>query len=184
MATTITPEIEHLNQFLRDCYGIETTSDRPMWRVVFSDDQYEKRLTKYTDSGIELLVPEVRELPKYKQWIHGKWILENLVVVPEMNKAELAEAKTSYECLFVFENDKGDALPPRIDVCQLIINIVGTAKGERFNAAKYKEDPEAKAKELAEMEQYLHGNETDVTDALMFGTGVSVPSNYDKDTIH
>ncbi len=173
----ITPEIQRINDSLRDSYGIDTASNRPMWRVVFSDDQVEKRLCTHSPKGILLLQPEVQERPKY-QWIKHKWILENLVVVPDYQRKELAGLQTSYEHIFSFHDKDGNPLPPRYDVCQFVIHLIEIAKGTDPSIAKYHEDPEKAAKELKEMEEYLHGNETDVGDALMYGTGVSVPSNY------
>jgi hypothetical protein len=173
--------IESLNTRLRETYGVDTVTGQQMWRIVFSDDQYEKRKTNYTDAGILLLTPEIRELPKYKQWVQHKWVLENLVVIPEQNREELAGLKVGYELIWVFQDDFDNPLPPKWEVCQLVISMIETAKGQKFNGAKYTEDPQAAAKELAELEQYLHGNETDVTDALKFGEGVVVPSNYTKE---
>jgi hypothetical protein len=170
---------ERINEQLINFYGIDTITGQAMWRIVWSDDQYEKRLTKYTDSGIELLIPEVRALPKYKQWVKSKWVLENLVVVPPQNVGELAGIKISYEPLYVFETEKGEAIFPSLDACQFIITLIYDAKGKKaFSTAKYTEDPEAGDKELKRLEQNLFGNETDVTDSLAYGEGVVVPSNY------
>ena len=174
-------DLEVINRALINRFGIDTNSTNPMYRVVFSDDQFEKRLTKFTDSGVELMIPEVRLLPKYKQWIKHKYVLENLVVIPEFQREELAGEKLSYEPLFVFENDKGEPLPPKVEVATFIIEQVLAAKANRNPVAKYTEDPEKAIKELEEMEEYLHGNETSVTDALAYGTGVVVPNSYKKD---
>jgi hypothetical protein len=175
----MSPEIEQINRSLMDSYGIDTESGLPMWRVVWSDDQREKRLTKYTPLGIELLHKEVFELPKY-QHVRHRWILENLVLVPEHQQAELCGIKKSYELLFTFEHQRtGEALPPRYDVCQFIIQNIETAKSGHFDAAKYQQDPEKSKKELDEMHDYLWGNETAISDHTQFGTGVFVPSNYE-----
>ncbi len=176
----MSPEVERINQSLKDSYGIDTASGLPMLRIVFSDEQREKLRTRYNDRGAEMLQEEVRELPKY-QWVKGKWILENLVVIPEFNRHEMADAKVSYEPLFIFEHQRsGNPLPPRYDVCQFIIHNVEVAKGGKFNTKKYTEDPEKAKKELAAMEEFLWGNETAITDATQFGTGVFVPSNYER----
>lgn len=177
--TPIPFEIEQMNLRLKDNYGIDTLTGLPMWRIVFSDDQYEKRLTHFTDAGIELLFAEVRELPKYKQWVHHKWVLENLVKVPPAAIRELAGAAISYELLFVFQDDKDRPLPPKYEVCEFVIHNVEMAKGKSFNIAKYQENPEKAAKDLAAMHEYLHGNETRIGDSLAYGEGVTVPSTYE-----
>lgn len=168
-----------INEQLRNLYGIDTISGDQMWRVVWSNDQYEKRLSKFTDSGIELLHPQIVEMPKYKQLNPDRWILENLVIVPERNREELAGLKISYEPIYVFETPRGERIFPSLDACQYIIGLIDVAKSNTFKGiAKYTEDPERADKELSKMEQELFGNETDVTDALAYGEGVSVPSNY------
>lgn len=129
--------ITQINKQLADLFGIDTASLRPMWRVVFSDDQYEKRLTEYSDKGVLLARPEVRLLPKYKQWIQGKYILEHLVAVPEMNQDVLAGLKTSYENLWTFEDKHGNYLPPKIEACKFIINTVHAAVHGTHNLKKY-----------------------------------------------
>ena len=174
----MSPEIERINQSLKDSYGIDTDSGLPMWRVVWSDDQLEKRLTKYTPAGIELIHEQVYELPKY-QHVRHRWILENLVLVPEHQRKELCGIKKSYELLFTFEHQgTGAALPPKYEVCQFVIQLVETAKSGQFDKARYQQDPDKAKKELEEMHDYLWGNETAISDHTQFGTGVFVPSNY------
>ena len=172
------PDVDRINESLKDSYGIETVSGLPMWRIVWSADQFEKRKSKFTPAGIELIQPQVFEFPKYPH-VKNKWILENLVLVPDFQQDELCGLKKSYECMFVFEHQRtGAMLPPRYDVSQFIIHTIEVAKGAKFNAAKYKQDPEKAKKELDEMHEYLWGNETAVSDHLQYGTGVAVPSNY------
>lgn len=173
----LSQSIETINKYLIDTFGLESSINKPMFRVVFSDDQYEKRLTDFIN-GIQLLRPEVRELPKYF-WIKGRYILERLVVVPEINMPELPTSKLSYECIWIFENQSGtEALPPRIDACKIIVDTMYAAMG-KSSLRKYideeanttKEGRDAKIKQLQEE---LFGNETPATDALAYGTGVSL----------
>ena len=180
----MTPEIERINNSLRDRYGIDTVTGQAMWRVVFSDDQTEKRMMTHSDGGILLLQPEAREVKKYR-WIKHKWGLEHLVLVPVVQQYELCGIKQSYEWMFTFDDKDGNPLPPKYEVCQYVINLIEMARDNaQPNVAKYIEDPEAAKKELAEIEEYLHGNETEVADHLMFGSGVAVPSNYENDKVH
>jgi len=74
--------IESINEKLLEEYGTEF-GNASKFRIVFSEDQYEKRWTDRTDDGFELIHPEVRLLPKYKQYIRDKYILERLVPVGE-----------------------------------------------------------------------------------------------------
>lgn len=168
----INEPVEKINERLRDHFST-AWNGLPIWRVVWSEDQYEKRLTKYTDGGLELLHPEMRELPKYKQFIHNKFLLERYVMVPQINEDNLTE-KASYEPIYVFEDKHGNALPPKWQVCEYVIKmLMAVTKNERM--ADYKEaleKDEDKEARLAEIQDYLFGNETDTGDALAHGDGV------------
>jgi hypothetical protein len=177
--------IETINGVLVDAYGIDTITGQPIWRVVWSNDQYEKRLVDKTDSGIILIHPEVREVPKYP---HNKdrYILERLSLIPIENMKELPASKVSYEPIWTFMDNQGNYLPPKILAAQFVIDTVHAALGKK-SLAKYK-DPDAGLKtdeviqknlaRVQAIELELFGNETDVTDALAYGTGVVVPNSY------
>lgn len=180
----LTESIDSLNRQLVDLYGIDTITGKAMFRIVWSEDQYEKRLTKYTDEGLELLYPEVRELPKYKQWVKEKYVLERLVLVPEVNVGELPTQKMSYEPLWVFHDRNGDYLPPRLDASKLVIDSVYAALG-KSSLAKYKDEEatlEGKAKRILKYEEELFGNESNVGDALAHNQAVIVPRNFEKES--
>src|SRR6267142_3268324 len=100
-----------LNDRLKEYFGIDTSTGNVMWRIVWSEDQYELRMTDRTPEGLQLLHPEMQLLPKYKQWIREKYVLENLVIVPEVNADELA-TKLSYEPIWVFMTNEKEYLPP------------------------------------------------------------------------
>ena len=171
--------IEDINKKLLEEFGSELIcGNKPKFRVVFSEDQYEKRLTSFTDEGFELLIPEVRLLPKYKQWVREKYILERLV--PIIGETDLTE-KISYEPAWVFQDKYGNYLPPFYEGCKFVIESIFAAMGKAGTHIKYKdknETMEEKKIRIEKVEQELFGNETDVADALAYGSGVSVPSNY------
>lgn len=152
---------------------------RPRFRVVWANDQLERRWTSHTPEGWPLLYPEVKELPKY-QHCWERYVLEQLSIVPETDK-ELTE-KTSYEPLWVFEDRHNAYLPPRFEVCKIVIDQMYTNLGVRKPISK--EDSEESLlkirKELDRVEQLLYGNETPVGDALAYGWGVSNPSGETK----
>jgi hypothetical protein len=168
--------IEHINNLLLAEFGREPLADdKVRFRIVWSDDQFEKRWIAHTDDGFELLYPEVRELPKYRQYIQHRYILERLVPVGVMT--DLVE-KTSYEPMYTFQSSDGEYLVPRFDVCKFIIESVLSITGRRSGHAKYKDvslSPEYRRKAINEMEKYLFGNETSIGDALAYSFGVTVP---------
>lgn len=184
-------KIATINQFLRDTFGIDTDDSLPMFRVVWSEDQYEKRLTKYTDTGIELLQPEVRLLPKYKQFIQDSYILERRVLVPEQNQEELAGLKKSYEPLWVFRQDNGDPTPPTIYGCKFIIDTMYAALGKK-NLSKYKdpmdgltpaESYELNKQRLDKTHNELFGDESSLGGEThnASGSAIIMPENYSKE---
>lgn len=181
----LTETIEALNKRLKDYFGIDTASANPIYRIVFSDTEMELRETKYTKEGFELISPVVMELPKYKQWIHSKYILEKLVVVPSFHIDELAESKVSYEPLHVFQDKNGNYLPPKWDACKFIIDLIHAAQGQgsmaRYLPAEHEKNDLVGQKLRADkLEEELFGNETPVGDALAYGYGVSM-ANTKKD---
>lgn len=171
----LTESIESINRQLVDLFGIDTITGMPIWRVVWSDDQYEKRKVDCI-AGIQLLHPVVKELPKY-DWIRQRWILERLVLVPEINQDDLPASKLTYECMWKFEDKDGNPLPPAIWACKFVVDTIYAALG-KSGLAKYKDEeetPETKMERVKNLEQELFGNETSVGDALAHKHGVTVP---------
>lgn len=177
--------LEIINRRLGENYG-KYLDGKPLFRVVWSEDEIEKRLSNHNAFGIELLVPIVIEVPKYRQYIQNKWILERLVEVPIINKEEVLN-NLSYEPIWVFENGKGEALPYRWDVIAIVINQLYKASAESVGV-KYR-DPRADVKtpedfrqfqeeELKTLQDMLFGNETEVSDALTYKEGIVVPHSY------
>lgn len=173
--------VEAINSRLLEYYG-SAWNGWPIYRVVWSTDQTEKRLTSFTEAGLELLNPEVREMPKYRQWANDRYILEHLCTIGD--NPELSVEKISYEPLFVFQDKDGFPLPPMWNACKMVVDTVkaATGNGPSLRAKytdPYKDQPrEQVEKEITQLQEDLFGNETDVTDALAHGEGVVVPSNY------
>jgi len=171
--------VEEINKLLKDLYG--ETDSKPNFRLVWSEDQLEHRWTNFTDEGWQLVNPEVRQLPKYRQWVQEKHILERLTVVPAVKDNDLVEV-LSYEPLWVFENAQGPTVPS-IPVCKFIIENVLRAIETQGQRVKYK-DPNSNPAESLELQKAniekiykeLFANETEVGDALAVREGVTVPS--------
>jgi hypothetical protein len=188
-----TEKIESLNRQLIDLFGIDTITGQPIWRIVWSEEQYEWRYGTYddiTEYGLYLrTVTETRFVPKYRQWIQNKYVLERLVVIPESSSGDLPATKLSYEPIYPFQTNSGQYLPPRLDAAQFVIETVLSAMG-KSSLAKYA-DPvngltgedyvEMKNKELDILQEDLFGNETDTGDALAHGEAIIVPRNYKKE---
>lgn len=177
--------LKSLNERLIDYYGM-AWNGMPIYRIIWSDDQFEKRLTECDDKGVQLLFPEVRELPKYSHYIKSKYILERLVELNEQAQIEL-KVKINYEPLWVYTDKDNNALPPKWEVTQFVINTVNAAMG-KDNLAKYidpGDSPEMKQERISKIEEEMFGNETDVTDAMAYGSGVAgFHPMIEKDKVH
>jgi hypothetical protein len=171
--------IEDINKKLVDEFSRDISDGRPIYRVVWSDDQLEKRITTHDDNGNQLIHPEVRLLPKYKQYIRHRYVLERLT--PIIGETDLLE-KMSYEAIWTFQDRNGKYLPPWFDACRHIIENVIHNMAVRNYYAKYKDtmSKEQYLADLQKMEDELFGNETDVGDHLAYGSGIVVPGNVGK----
>ena len=168
--------IEQINSSLVREFGKEFNGE-PRFRVVFSEDQYEKRLTDFTDFGFKLLVPEVRVLPKY-HYIHQRYVLERLI--PVLGETDLV-TNISYEPAWVFQDSDGNYLPPRFDACRFVIETIYSQLNSDGMYTKYKDpldDAEIRKQRILDTEKELFGNETPVGDALAHKYGVVVPTAF------
>lgn len=174
--------IESINYKLEKEFG-RHDDGRPNFRVIFSEDEFEKRLTNYSDEGFELLQPEIRLLPKYRQYIRQKYILERLVPVNPDVDTDLV-TKTSYEPAWVFQDKNGKYLPPFFEGCKFVIESMMAAIGKANTHVKYKDKNETKEEleaRITKVQNELFGNETAVTDALAYDSGVSYAGLNAKD---
>lgn len=174
--------IADINRKLKDEFGLEEDG-RPKFRIVFSDDMYEKRITEYNDKGELLLTPEVRLLPKYKQWVHARYILERLV--PVVGETDLTE-KITYQPAWIFQDRHRNYLPPFFDACKFIIEGLYEAMGKRGGFAKYRDTEateEVRMQKVEDMIKLLFGNETPVGDALAYGSGVSLSTPVKQEKV-
>lgn len=174
--------IEFINSKLDRQYG-RAFNGQSNFRIVWSEDQFEKRWTKFTDDGLELLQAEVRFLPKYRQHIHEKYVLERYI--PIIGETDLT-VKVNYEPCWVFHNGKGEYIPPRYDMCTVIIDSILEAAGRKSGFKKYVDpttSPEYRKQQIEKMQEELFGNETETGDSLAYKEGVTVPSVSQIETV-
>lgn len=185
MPRDIPQEITDINRQLIEHFGVDTDSSAAMWRVVWSDDQYEQRLTNHTDEGFELLQPEVRMLPKYKQWIQHAWVLENLVIVPVQNMNELPSTAKSYEPIWPFLDPKTDKpIEPVFWACKFVIDTVNAAKG-KSSMAKYVDEEaknpiEQQELRINKLTEELFGSESMLMGRTVTGEAVGYTTSEEK----
>lgn len=196
----LTETIDSINNQLVDLFGIDTVTGLPIWRVVWSEDQFEKRFGTYDDYSSEGLyirtVTEVRVVPKYKQWLHDTYILERLVLVPDSDKEEMLEAKLSYEPIYPFLDKNNKPLPPKIQACKFIVDtiysvqavhkamITGSENADR-PLARYSDGLTAEnardeqEKRIKELENELFGDESSLMGTTIdCGSSIIVPHTF------
>ncbi len=133
-------KIETINRQLVDHFGVDTVTGLPMWRVVWSNDQKERRLVGNTSTGVELLFPEVREVPKY-QHARDRFILERLIGLDPISQMEYPEQKTYYNAMWTFSDRFGNYLPPYFEGCKFLIDTTYSKEG-KVNIGSIYNDPE------------------------------------------
>lgn len=181
----ITENVDRLNKRLRDVYGVDTVTGKEMWRVVWSNDQIEKRLDTWQDRTPEGIfireVYEAREVKKYP-YIVDRYILENLQGVPFTNDKEMLGLRMSYEPMWTFEDRNGNYLPPYFEGCQFIIDTIHQALGKKQAPIKHPDagkDREQILKEKADrlnnITDELFGDQSKLTE--VFGDTVIINSS-------
>ncbi len=98
----------------------------PLFRVVWSDDQREKRFGRFDDYYGKIYLRTftgLREVPKYP-WIRGKWVMEKWtpVTAEVLRDIPLATGGT-YEPLYVFEDGNQNPLPLNEEIVRHIIHV-------------------------------------------------------------
>ena len=180
--------LETINKRLFYSFG-RFEDGRPIWRVVWSDGQFEKRWVTHTPEGLELINPIVEEVPKYS-YIKHRYVLERLIPVlmnPALN--ELV-TKTSYEPVWTFEDKNGNALPPIWEAVFLLIRTVQTNLESAGHNAPYKlpeemgNTKEAQKFRADKLYAELFGDETTIGDSLALDTAVGFGERKRSDWTH
>ena len=178
-------EIDYINKQLVDNFGVDTATGKPIFRVVWADDQLEKRRVNTLDSGVELLFPEIREVKKYP-YMNGMYVLERLVLVPEVNEKDLPTQKQSYEPIWAFCTHEREPVQPTWPASKFIVDTLYAAMGKK-SLAKYKDEEkntteEGRQQRINDLQDELFGDESGLmgkTHASV-GEGIVVPSTYES----
>lgn len=176
--------LETLNDRLRDHFGIDTATGQVMFRIVWANDQWEKQLIDELDGGVKLLFPIQRDVKKYP-YLKDLYVLERLVIVPEVHKDELLGLKLSYEPIWAYRDVQNNPLPPVWGPTKFVIDTLLAALG-KHSLRKYVDDeknttPEGREQRINELQGELFGDETVTGDALRYKQGIVVPNSYEKE---
>lgn len=175
--------IETINTRLIDFFGTDGTTRQPIFRIVWANDETEKRLVGETENGVQLLIAEVREVKKYP-YLKDLYILEQLVEVPDVNVHELPTQKVSYEPLWAYCNDKREPRPPTWPATKMIIDIMFAAKGvtslRKYVDSELNTTEDGRQERISKIQEELFGDETETGDALRYKEGIVVPNSYNS----
>jgi hypothetical protein len=175
--------ITTLNQRLVEHYGIDSSTGQPLFRIVWANDELEKRLVESIE-GIVLLYPEVREVRKYP-YLKDLHVLERLVVIPDINAHELPTSKLSYEPLWAYRGTSHEPIPPLWPATKFIVDTLYATLGKKslrsYIDSEKNTTEEGRNQRITELQEELFGDETEIGDALRYKEGIVVPPNYKKE---
>jgi hypothetical protein len=165
--------IPFVNRQLEEIYGKDLTSELPIWRIVFSDDQLETRFGEFNHfvgNSLIRTTKEIAEVPKYP-FIKHRHVLERLVY---HTNPELMD-NPSYEPMYVFQDKHGNSLDVELWVCQARIQMLFSdpvKKTESDHQAEY--DAQMK-KEKAVCKDILANDRPYIPTMIELGEAVSLP---------
>jgi hypothetical protein len=175
--------IETLNMRLIDFFGTDASTARPMFRIVWANDETEKRLIETSEAGVDYLFPQVELVKKYP-YLKDLYILEQLVAVPDVNAEELPTSKVSYEPLWAYCNDKREPRPPTWPATKMVIDVMFAAKGvtslRKYVDSELNTTEDGRQERIKLIHEELFGDETETGDALRYKEGVVVPNSYES----
>lgn len=114
--------IKDINKYLKSCGS--NPYREPIFRVVWSDDQFENRKGTFEEyyKGIYLRTVIATEKRRKYSYISGRWIFEKWIPPERSYTEELPDTiNGSYECIYVFQDKNRKPLPLDLEVCQFIV---------------------------------------------------------------
>lgn len=150
--------VKEINKRLK-IYGSNDYGD-PNFRVVFTDDETERRKGTFTDYHNNIFVrtvSEIREVPKYP-WLKARFIIERWASGDKAYHPDLVTIKNGvYICIYVFQSSKdGSYLPPLWKVTEIIVDaVLHPARGSEIKSRDIAIEEVTKEKEIVEIQEGL-----------------------------
>lgn len=163
-----------VNKKLAELYGKDISSELPIFRVSFSEGQYEQRKGTFRHFLGDVFIREVTEVatvPKYP-YIRQRHVLERLMY---HNNPELITNPT-YEPIYVFEDKTGASLAVELWACQARISFLFADKPKRTEKDDIAEDEERMKKEKALCKEILANDRPYIPTMIELGEAVSLPN--------
>lgn len=178
-------EFELFNRKLKENYG-QLEDGKPYFRLVWSEDAFEKRWMTHTNEGFALLQPEVREVRKYRPHTVDRYVLEGLQEIPPNVETDLV-GLVSYEPVWTFQDKNQEYLIPRWDAISLILETIKmNMEGRRMEIPEelirgtkegktVEEEIQLRKEGIAKIYESLFGEDTPISDGLRRGNAIIVP---------
>ena len=170
------------NKVLKDRFGHDLLG-RPHFRVVWSDDQIERRMGTFHEFYGDIFVRSrfgVDDVPKYQKYAEHSWVLERLTWIPRnLNKelVPLTDDGATYEPVYVYSTPPGDMAPPPMKA--LIFTIHCFRNPQKYTPADFaRADKEAEDKEVEDFVEIMDDDLPLLSHGLADGSAVSF-SNLD-----
>lgn len=176
-------DLAALNKWLADIYGRRVDDGQPNFRVVWSEDQYEKRrgeFAHYIDDLFLYRKKEVVEVKKYP-YILCRYVLERYQV--NTHPEEIVGVNFSYEPLWCIMDKNGNYLPPKREALAYFLDYLLFEKKPRLTQSDFDEQErkEIEAEQKA-FHEYLDNEVPALPAAIKRGEAAFIPGGEHGDS--
>lgn len=166
-----TIEAKIINDWLKTQPKIPLSISESLFRLTWAPGELQKRIIH---DGINSRVVQERKYP----WIGDRWIFEFWIIQPHPDLPDTWNG--SYECIYVFENQKTRrSLPLRLDVIQIIVSgLLSPTQSKELIKSRLM-DTTKDEKLFDDYFDETTDTSSDIMSNLHFGEGIIVPSEFD-----
>jgi len=166
-----------INDRLRNFFGIHEEANLPRFRVIFSDDQIERRFGEFEHYSGEIYLrteKSIQQVHKYS-WLDGQWVVERLH--PNIHK-DVYDGDFTYEPLYVFPA----MLPLKWEMVEIVakkaLEILPIEIDERRTKTQKQAEDDLERRISKEKAEYLNMmDNTALQSALHDGGAVQIKSD-------
>jgi len=170
--------VKHINKWLKGQYGSDLLN-RPIFRIVWSEDELEKRAGTFEDFYGSILCRTwkgVRECKKYGAATYKeRFILEKLIFGID-NQEIWGETKNgTYEPVWVFRGPGDTYQVPTLKATEFVLRMLLGDKEKRTQKDVDYDEAQSLQEDIETAYEALGGPEGDISSHLRTGSGIVVP---------